>query len=68
MISKNEYIVTTYYNAGEVVGVITSKYPGTVYYFYERLDKDCVKLGKADSPTELEKRYDVNRRMGLDDE
>ena len=70
MISKNEQAMVEYINkdTGRAVAVITSKYPGDVFFFYECVDGEFRKLGKANSPIELEIRYDVRGRMGMSDE
>lgn len=70
MISKNERGMVEYINkdTGKIVAVITSKFPGDIFYFYECVDGEYRKLGKANSPIELEIKYDVRRRMGMDDD
>lgn len=65
MISKNETIVTTYYKDGTAVGVTTKHNANNLYFFYEFVDNDFKKLGKGNSPSELEEKYDVNKRMGV---
>lgn len=66
MISKNEHHKTGYYTkSGELVGVITANQLETQFFFYEPVGEDFRKLGKADSPLELERKFKVKERMGM---
>ena len=65
MISKTEYVVTTYLRNGSVVGVTTKHKLQEIYFFYEFSDGDYIKLGKGLSPPELEEKYKVDKRMGI---
>ena len=66
MISKNEIEWTEYKKiSGEVVGVITSNQSRNVFFFYEFDGKDFKKLGKGNSPPELERKFKVKERMGI---
>lgn len=49
---------------GNTVCITTSKPARDFYFLYELKDGEFVKLGKATSPLELEKKYDTNKRMG----
>ena len=70
MISKNERQITEYYERGGTrpVAILTSKEPSNVFFLYERVGDDYVKLGKGNSPLELEERYDIRSRMGMTDD
>ena len=66
MISKNEIEWTVYKKiSGEVIGVITSNQSCNVFFFYEFDGKDFRKLGKGNSPPELERKFKVEERMGI---
>lgn len=66
MISKNEIEWTEYKKlSGEVVGVITSNQSCNVFYFYEFDGNDFKKLGKGNSPPELECKFRIEERMGV---
>lgn len=66
MISKNEIEWTKYKKlSGEVVGVITSNQSCDVFYFYEFDGNDFKKLGKGNSPPELERKFRIEERMGV---
>lgn len=66
MISKNEIEWTEYKKlSGEVVGVITSNQSCNVFYFYEFDGNDFKKLGKGNSPPELERKFRIEERMGV---
>ena len=67
MISKNEFIILSYgTRSGEEVAVITTRETRDVYYFYEVVGKDYKKLGKASSPLDLERKFDIEKRMGIE--
>lgn len=59
-------IVWTYYRTrdGQTVCITTSKPARDNYFLYELLDNEFIKLGKAVSPLELERKFDTNKRMG----
>lgn len=66
MISKGEHAMTSLCGKGGVeVGLITANQLETMFYLYEVVDGHYRKLGKADSPLELEKRYKMYERMGI---
>lgn len=66
MISKNEHeIVGLYDRDGNEVGLITANQTETMFFFYEPVGKDYRKLGKADNPLELERRFRAYERMGI---
>lgn len=66
MISKNEIEWTEYKKlSGEVVGVITSNQSCNVFYFYEFDGNDFKKLGKGNSPPELERKFRIEEMMGI---
>lgn len=66
MISKGEHAMTSLCGKGGVeVGLITANQLETMFYLYEVVDGYYRKLGKADSPLELEKRYKMYERMGI---
>lgn len=67
MISKGERELVEYVNrtAGSIIGVSTVNQAGNVFYFYEFNGKDYKKIGKASSPPELERKYNLNERMGV---
>lgn len=62
---KGENIcVTCYGKDGNPMFLITEK-PMTGYFFlYEFAGDSLTKLGKAQSPLELEEKFDVKKRMG----
>lgn len=67
MISKNELGWTVYKKAsGEIVGAITSNQSCNVFYFYEFDGNDYKKIGKANTPVDLEIKYRLNERMGIE--
>lgn len=66
MISKGEHAMTSLCSkSGIEVGLITSNQLETTFYLYEVVDGHYRKLGKADNPLELERRYKMHERMGL---
>lgn len=65
MIPKTERVMTTLCKNGIEIGVITVNQMGTTYYLYEITNGDYRKLGKSDSPLELERRYKMHDRMGV---
>lgn len=66
---KGERVWVSYYNADhELVFILTSKEPAREYYFlYELANGTFKKLGRGQSPKELEKKYSVDRKMGTTD-
>lgn len=66
MISKGEHAMTSLCNkVGVEVGLITANQLETMFYLYGVVDGHYRKLGKADNPLELEKRYKMYERMGM---
>lgn len=66
MISKGEYAMTSLCSKnGAEIGLITANQSETMFYLYEVIDGHYRKLGKSDSPLELEKRYRMYERMGV---
>lgn len=65
MIPKTERVMTTLCKNGIEIGVITVNQMGTAYYLYETTNGDYRKMGKSDSPLELEQRYKMYDRMGV---
>lgn len=65
MIPKTEHVMTTLCKNGIEIGVITVNQMGTTYYLYEAINGDYRKLGKSDSPLELEQRYKMHDRMDV---
>lgn len=65
---KNEIVWMTYYDsAGALQFFVTSKAARDYYFLYEvREDQSYVKLGKARSPRDLEEKYDVNKKIGVE--
>lgn len=60
-IPKNENLCTTYCDANDVVlFIMTRDLFGITYFLYEVCGDKIKKLGKANSPTELERNYSVN--------
>lgn len=60
-IPKNEELCTTYCNAnGKAMFVLTRDLFGITYFLYEVCGDKIKKLGNADSPTEIERKYSVN--------
>lgn len=60
-IPKNENLCTTYCDANHVaLFVMTRDLLGITYFLYEVCGDKIKKLGKAYSPTELERKYSVN--------
>ena len=67
MIMKNEQeMVGIYKKSGEEVGLITANQQETVFFFYEPYEGGYKKLGKAGSPLELENKFRVRERMGME--
>ena len=64
-IPKSEQVWATYNNVnGETVYVMTSKASRDFYFLYKlNSDGSLVKLGKARTPPELEKKFDVESGM-----
>ena len=66
MISKSEHQKVGYVNnEGIEVAVITANQMETQFFFYEFDGREYRKLGKADNPLELERRFNVKERMGM---
>ena len=66
MISKNEHRMVTLYCGETEVGVITANQTETVFFLYEPDGDDYRKLGKSDSPLELERKYKMHEKMGVE--
>jgi len=66
---KNEIPWVSYVGThGNIVCVLTSNKTQEYYYLYEvQPDGSLQKLGKAKSPPELERKFDVLSRMRRDD-
>lgn len=61
---KGERVWVGYYdNHHELRFILTSKDSRDFYFLYELVDGNFRKLGKAQSPTELEERFRVYQRM-----
>ena len=56
--------VTCCKRGGEPMFLITYKPLVDTYFIYEFTGDELVKLGKGQSPSELEKKFDVKRRIG----
>lgn len=66
MISKNEEVIVWYSKrGGPIVGAMSINQTGNVYFFYEFDGRDFKKLGKGSNPLELEKKFNINKRMGM---
>lgn len=65
MISKNEHPMTSLCRDGVEIGLITANSTETVFFLYEPVGDDYRKLGRAESPLELEKRYHMYEKWGL---
>lgn len=66
MISRGEHAMTSLCSKnGAEIGLITANQSETMFYLYEVVDGHYRKLGKSDSPLELEKRYRMYERMGV---
>ena len=63
---KDEIVWTGYYDReGNLRYVITSKETRDSYFLYEAKGDALVKLGKAKEPTELVKKYGVEKAIGV---
>lgn len=61
---RNEFVWVQYYNnVGELEYIITSKQLRDCYYLYEYEDGSFIKLGKAQSPVDLETKFKVVERI-----
>ena len=66
MIPKNEMVITTYADVdGNDVCVGTQKIGSETFFLYEIRDGKEKKLGKGNSPRELEIKFNVRQRMGM---
>lgn len=65
---KGERVWVGIYNKDhEPMFIITSKESSRDYYFlYELIGGSFKKLGRARSPKELEEKYDVDKRIGVE--
>ena len=63
---KGEHVWVSYYDTShKLVFIITSKEARDYYFLYELVDGKFKKLGRAKSPTELENKFEVDKRMGV---
>lgn len=63
---KGEIVWTGYYDRdGNLRYVITSKEARDCYFLYEAKGDSLDKLGKAKEPTELVKKYGVEKAIGV---
>lgn len=61
---RNEFVWVQYFNnADELEYIITSKQLRDCYYLYEFVDGSFNRLGKAQSPVDLEMKYKVVERI-----
>lgn len=62
---KEDILWMAYFNyKGEIIYIITSKPSRDVYFLYEVFDDGmCKKVGKACTPDELEKKFDIKSRL-----
>lgn len=51
---------------GKPLFLLTNKLQTGGFFLYEFSERGLVKLGKGLSPTELEERFEVKRRMGVE--
>ena len=58
--------VTCYDRSGRAMFLITSKPLVGYFFLYEFTGDGLVKLGKGQSPLELEERFHVKKRMGVE--
>ena len=65
MISKGEHGKTSLYKDGIEIGLITANQMETTFYLYEVVNGHYRKLGKADNPLELERRYKMYERTDV---
>ena len=64
---KGENIcVTCYDSSGNRLFLITHKPLVDIYFIYEFTGDGLVKLGKGQSPLELEAKFNVRKRMGVE--
>lgn len=61
-----EVCVTCCEQGGKPMFLITYKPLTGVYFIYEFTGDGLVKLGKGQSPSELEAKFEVKRRMGVE--
>lgn len=61
---KGERVWVGYYNRNhELLFIMTSKEARDYYFLYEVVDGKFKKLNRAKSPKELEKKFEVSKRM-----
>ena len=58
--------VTCYGPDGKPLFLITAKPSIGCFYIYEFTTSGLVRLGKGKSPIELEEKFDVRKRMGVE--
>lgn len=64
---KGEIVWTDYRDQkGNTVYIMTSKPTRDFYFLYELKGNEFVKLGKAVSPLELEKKFNTKKGMGCE--
>ena len=63
---RGETVWTGYYNTNhELMFIVTSKPIRDYYFLYEYVDGDFKKLGKARSPVELERKFNIMSKITL---
>lgn len=61
---RGEHVWTNYINIhGDLMFIVTTKPSSNFYYLYELIDNNFVKLGRGDSPPELENRFNVDDKL-----
>lgn len=64
---KGEDVCVTCYTRDNIPLFLITTKPSTGYFFiYEFTENGLVRLGRSQSPLELEERFDVRKRMGVD--
>lgn len=64
---KSERTWVGYYDRNSrLLFILTSKESRDYYFLYELIDGCFKKLGRAKSPKELEEKFGVDKRMGVD--
>ena len=62
---KGEVVWVQYIKDGAPMFIMTSKAIRDYYYLYQMTDGSFKKLGKSKDPRELEKKYDVYKKIGV---
>jgi hypothetical protein len=64
---KGEDVCVTCFNRDkEPLFLITNKPNAKIFYIYEFVGNELIKLGKGSSPLELENKFNVAKRMGVE--